>query len=196
MGSSTCSISPRQTWSACSRLLRDLLKDQAIGSDAVHRCEADGDELTARHPPAAELGLRHPVRPRGHPRPRRGARRRRRRHARRSPTCCGFGDRDSPTMPELSEQADLLVADGRRGGGARRPAEDDEGHRPAPRRDRPARDRRRRRLPPKPCARLFSVEFKATRRCTGRTSSRRWRMRSNTIEDISDIVESIVLKHA
>ena len=51
-------------------------------------------------------------------------------------------------------------------------------------------------LPPTPCAGSTPTSSRPARRCTGRTSSRRWRHALNTIEDISDVVEAIVLKHA
>ena len=93
--------------------------------------------------------LRHAVRPGGHPRPRRGARRRRGRHPGRSShrmlrsphhhVAAGDGEQ-ADLLVQMADEAELLIAR----------LESMKGVEPAPRRHRPARERGRRHLPAHP----------------------------------------------
>ena len=179
---------------ACSRLLRDLLKDQAIGSDAVHRCEAEGDTLTRDILQRLNSAFVTPFD-------------REDIHALAEQLddivdnmlevayLLDFGDRDVAEMPELIEQADLLVAMAdevaalvgglktMKGLGPHL----DEIDRLETVGDGVYREALRR---------LYSVEFKAKATLYWKDVTEAMEDAIDAMEDISDIAEAIVLKHA
>ena len=178
----------------CSNRLRDLLRDPTLGSDAVHQCETEGDTLTREILARLNSAFVTPFD-------------REDIHALAEQlddivdnmlevaSLLDFGEHDVAEMPELLEQAELLVAaadevaaivgglKSMKGLGPHL----DEIDRLESLGDGIYREALRR---------LYSVEFKAKATLYWKDVTAAMEEALDAMEDISDVVEAIALKHA
>ena len=179
----------------CARRLRDLLDGAEGGLEAVVACERRGDELirdilrrlnTSFVTPfdredihalaeqlddvvddVIEVGYR-----------------------------LELGNRDVAAMPELKQQADLLVQMADETVALVGRLESMKGTAPPPRRDRPPGVRGRRGLPPRPRAGCTPASSRPRATLYWKDVVEALENALDALEDVSDVIEGIVLKHA
>ena len=99
-------------------------------------------------------------------------------------------------LPELKEQADLLVQMADQTVGLMGRLQTHEGHWSVPQGHRPAGERGRRGVPPQPSAACSAASTRRSRCLKWKDIVQAMEAALNTVEDVSNVVESIVLKHA